>query len=411
MINVRDILLRQRRELEVFSQKDYVERDVDLPELGKSIIKVISGPRRAGKSFFAIHKLGNFGYINFDDEDIVEVENYDEILEVLKQLYQNPRILFLDEIQNLKNWELFVNRLQRQGYDLIISGSNANLLSRELSTHLTGRHLNVIVFPFSFKEYLRYYSEEFTTAEKKSRLIEYVRYGGYPEPLVKDLNYKEYLKTLFDSILFKDIVRRYNPRYSKALEGLTNFLISNFSNQISYRNIMEFTDIGSIHTVEKYIGYLEEAFLFFEVKRFSFKVKEQERANKKIYVIDNGIINAKSFEFSRNIGRLYENIVAVELKKRQMRGELEFFYYKKDYEVDFVIKKEHKLKTLIQVCYNLDLMNTKGREIRGLLYASRDLRCDNLIVITEDYEYREQVEWHGIKGKVKYIPLWKWLLE
>jgi len=411
MIKISDILLRQKKELENLSRGKYVVRDVVLPELGKNIIKVITGPRRAGKSFFAIHKLSNFGYVNFDDEDIVKVENYDEIIEVIKQLYNNPQALFLDEIQNLEKWELFVNRLQRQGYDLIISGSNANLLSRELSTHLTGRHLNVIVFPFSFKEYLRYYGSEFTTAEKKSRLIEYIRNGGYPEPLIKNLDYKEYLKTLFDSILFKDIVRRYNPRYSKDLEGLTNFIISNFSNQISYGKIKEFTEIGSVHTVKKYIGYLEEAFLFFEVKRFSFKVKEQEKANKKIYVIDNGIINAKSFKFTNNIGRLYENIVAIELKKRQMRGELEFFYYQKKYEVDFIVKRNQKLEELIQVCYDIENPDTKEREIRGLLHAAKDLNCDNLTIITEEYEDIEQKEWHGIKGNVKYIPLWKWLLK
>jgi len=411
MIKINDILLRQKRELENLNRGEYVARDVVLPELGKNIIKVITGPRRAGKSFFAIHKLNNFGYVNFDDEDIIKVENYDEIIEVIKRLYNNPQVLFLDEIQNLDKWELFANRLQRQGYDLIISGSNANLLSRELSTHLTGRHLNVIVFPFSFKEYLRYYGSEFTTAEKKSRLIEYIRNGGYPEPLIKNLDYKEYLKTLFDSILFKDIVRRFNPRYSKGLEGLTNFLISNFGNQISYGKIKEFTEIGSVHTVKKYIGYLEEAFLFFEVKRFSFKVKEQEKANKKIYVIDNGIINAKSFKFSNNIGRLYENIVAVELKKRQMRGDLEFFYYQKKYEVDFIVKRNQKLEELIQVCYDIENFDTKEREIRGLLHAAKDLNCDNLTIITEEYEDNEQIVWHGIKGTIKYTPLWKWLLK
>lgn len=411
MIKVHDILLRQKKELEDLNLGQYVERDVELPELGQNIVKVITGPRRAGKSFFAIHRLDNFGYVNFDDESIVGVKDYDEIVEAINQLYGNPNILFLDEIQNLEKWELFVNRLQRQGYDLVVSGSNANMLSRELSSHLTGRHLNVIVFPFSFKEYLRYHGKEFTSAEKKSMLLEYAKNGGYPELLVKGLNYREYLKTLFDSILFKDIVKRYNPRYSKELEGLSNFLISNFSEQISYRNIKKFTEIGSVHTVKKYIGYLEEAFLFFEVKRFSFKVKEQERANRKIYVIDNGIINAKSFKFTSNVGRLYENIVAIELRKQQMRGELEFFYYKKKYEVDFVIKREQKIEELIQVCYDVEEINAKEREIRGLIHAAKDLNCDNLTIITGGYESTEQKEWHGMKGTVKYLPLWKWLLE
>lgn len=411
MVKIKDILLRQKKELERLREGNYVRRDVDLPELGKNFIKVITGPRRAGKSFFAVHKLNDFGYVNFDDEDIVRVENYDEIVEVARQIYKNPQVLFLDEIQNLEGWELFVNRLQRQGYELIISGSNARLLSRELSTHITGRHINVVVFPFSFKEFLRYHGNEITTAEKKSLLREYIEDGGYPEPLVKKLDYRTYLRTLFDSILFKDIVTRYNPRYSKELEGLANFLISNFSEQISYRKIKEFTEIGSVHTVKKYIGYLEEAYLFFEVKRFSFKVKEQERSNRKIYVVDNGIINSKSFKFTENTGRLYENIVAIELEKQKLRGNLEYFYYQKDYEVDFVIKKGREIEKLIQVCYNVEEFNTKEREIRGLMHASRDLNCDKLIIITEEYEDVEKVEWHGIRGEIRYIPLMKWLLK
>jgi hypothetical protein len=410
MVSIGDILLRQKRELTETLNKKYIKREIDLLELNKPIIKVITGPRRAGKSFFSIHELSNFGYVNFDDEDILEITNYDEILVALRDLYNDPTVLFLDEIQNLPKWELFVNRLQRQGYNLVISGSNANLLSRELATHLTGRYINMIIFPFSFNEYLSYFRNKFTSVEKKSKLIEYLRNGGYPEPLVKDLNYKDYLKTLFDSILFKDIVKRYNPKYSKGLEGIANFLISNFSNLVSYGNVTKFTDIGSVHTVKKYIGYLEEAFLVFELKRFSFKVKEQEKANKKVYIIDNGLINAKSFNFSKNIGRLYENLVAIELKKRELMGKQEFYYYKKDYEVDFVIKKGRNIEQLIQVCYNIDDIKVKEREIRGLLHASEDLKCKNLLLITEDYEEKEELKWYGIKGKVKYIPLWKWLL-
>ena len=411
MPQIRDILMRQKKELSIVRNRKYIQRDIPLPELHKSVIKVITGPRRAGKSFFALHELINFGYVNFDDESIADVDDYDEIVHAINSVYNETDMIFLDEIQNLERWELFVNRLQRTGHNLIISGSNANLLSRELSTHLTGRHTNIIVFPFSFKEYLTYFGDEPTNAEKKSRLEDYLESGGYPEPLVNDLDYRSYLKTLLEAILFKDIITRYNPGYPGALEQIARFLISNFSNLISYRSIKDFTDIGSVHTVKKYISYLEETFLLFELKRFSFKLKEQERANKKIYVIDPGLINATSFSFSSNLGRLYENLVAIELKKKQLKGELEFYYYKKEYEVDFVVQKKGTITNLIQVCCDVDDSTVWEREVRGLLYAQKYLGCRNLTIITNSKDDTEEIEWFGMKGEITSLPLWKWLLD
>jgi predicted AAA+ superfamily ATPase len=417
MEKIRDVLLMQKRELEEFSQKKYVPRDIELKELNKDIIKVIIGPRRAGKSFFAIHELkkaANLGYVNFDDENLVGVTNYNDIIETINSLYHNPKLLFLDEIQNLPKWELFVNRLQRQGYNLVITGSNSNLLSSELATHLTGRHISTIVFPFSFKEYLNYFGDkgEFTTSEMKTKLYDYLHNGGYPEPLVKGLDYNDYLKTLHDAILFKDIVKRHNIRSIKPMGDLSRFLISNSSNFVSYRNLARLTDLKSVGTIVKYLGHFVEAFLFFELSAFSIKYKEQVKSNKKIYTIDNGFIFSKGFSFSGNIGVLYENLVAVELKRRELEGELEFYYYKnpQGYEIDFVVKKGIEITGLIQVCYRVDNEKTKTREIRSLLHGCKDLKCDHLIVITGDYENEETVEWFGIKGKVRFIPLWKWLL-
>ncbi|MBU1850453.1 MAG: ATP-binding protein [Nanoarchaeota archaeon] len=410
MKRIRDALLLQKRELEKSLEKKYVDRDFELFELDKDIIKVIIGPRRAGKSFFAMHELKKFGYANFDDEILVEVEDYNDIVETVKELYDNPEVLFLDEIQNLPKWELFVNRLQRQGYNLIVTGSNSNLLSKELATHLTGRHSTTIVFPFSFKEYLSFFNEELTESEKKSKLISYLKNGGYPEPLVKDLDYQNYLTTLFDSILFKDIIKRHSIKYPKGLEELSRFLISNFANLTSYNKLKDLLGINSVHTIKKYVSYLEEAFLVFELKRFSFKVKEQEKSNKKIYIIDNGLITAKSFEFSNNVGKLYENAVAIELHKKELKKEIEIYYYSKNYEVDFVVKKGRKIDQLIQVCYDANDERTKKREIRGLLHASKELKCENLIIITENQEKTEKSEWFGLKGTIKFIPLWKYLL-
>jgi len=414
---IRDILLLQKRELKKRLKEKYVERDVDLKKFSNNLIKVVMGPRRAGKSFFAINtldKLGSFGYANFDDEKLVEVKDYNELVNVINSVYQKPKYLLFDEIQNLEKWELFVNRLQRQGYNLVITGSNSKLLSKELATHLTGRHLPVSLFPFSFKEFLKLEDKELTENEIKTKLFTYITYGGYPEPLVKKLDYREYLSTLFNSIIYKDVVKRFKIRSVLGIEDLAVYLISNIAKEFSYNTLTKVTKCKSVHTVEKYLNYLEEAFIFFKLIRFSFKVREQISSNKKIYCIDTGFVHAKAFKFSSDIGRLYENVVAVELKKLEMNGVASIFYWKskqQQEEVDFVVKQGVKIKQLIQVCYNIDDVKTKEREIRALINGSKELKCKNLLVITKDYEGEEQVTWFGVKRKIKFLPLWKWLLK
>ncbi len=411
---IRDILLLQKREIDLKLKEPYRERLAESRKLKSPLIKVIIGPRRAGKSFFALHflsKEGHFGHVNFDDEKLVEVKNYDEIIEVVNSLYNNPKTILLDEIQNLPKWELFVNRLQRQGYNLIITGSNSNLLSKELATHLTGRHTSIHILPFSFKEFIG--SEELTTAEIKEKLSHFMSTGGYPEPLIKDLDYKDYLSTLFDSIIYKDVVKRYKIRATQGMEDLASYLLSNIANEYSYNALSKVTKISSVHTIEKYLTYLEEAFIFFSLKRFSYKVKEQLSSNKKIYSMDNGFVYAKAFKASPNFGKLYENIVAQELKKDELNKKIKLYYWKNQQqeEVDFLIHEKNKVKQLIQVCYNLENPETKNRETRALIKAGHDLKCKNLLVITNDYESETPVEWFDIKATIRFIPLWKWLLQ
>lgn len=413
---LRDALLLQKRELERKLGEPFVERKgTDSKKFDNPLIKVIMGPRRAGKSFFAVHflsKKGRFGYANFDDEKLVESKDYNEILESLNSLYDRPKHLLFDEIQNLPKWELFVNRIQRQGYDVTLTGSNANLLSRELATHLTGRHTLIHIFPFSFKEYLDFEKKELTTSEIKEKLATYLAYGGYPEPLVKRIDYKDYLSTLFDSIIYKDIVKRHKIRFVKGIEDLAIYLLSNVANEYSYNTLSKVTKCKGLHTIEKYLGYLEEAFVIFRLSRFSFKVKEQAASNKKVYCIDNGFINAKGFKVSPDMGKLYENAVAIELKKAELCGKADIFYWKnvQHEEVDFVVKHGTGIVQLIQVCYDAKNAETKKREIRALLKAGKELNCCNLFIINGDYEAEEEAEWFGIKGKIKFMPLWKWLL-
>jgi predicted AAA+ superfamily ATPase len=412
---IREILILQKRELETRLNERYVERKTTI-KLDNNLIKVIIGPRRAGKSFYAIHflnKFDNFGYINFDDEKLVDVQNYDEMVIALNSLYENPKYVLLDEIQNLPKWELFVNRLQRQGFNLIITGSNSKLLSKELSTHLTGRHSLITIFPFSFKEYLELEHKELTSSEINEKLSHYLMNGGFPEPLVKDIELKEYLSTLFNSIVYKDIVKRYKIRHAKEMEDLAYYLISNVANEYSFNSLTKISKIKSSHTTRKYLNYLEESFILFSLSRFSYKVKEQLSSNKKIYCIDNGFIQAKAFTISPDLGKLYENAVACALKKEETSGRITVYYWKNQQqeEVDFVIKKGAQVEQLIQVCYNLKNLETKNREIRALIKAGKELRCKNLLMITEDKEGKEKIEWFGDKAVIQFIPLGKWLLD
>jgi predicted AAA+ superfamily ATPase len=412
---IRDIIYKQKRELEQKLQERYISRQADLKPGDSDLVQVIIGPRRAGKSFFSMHhlvKTKSFGFVNFDDERLVTVSDFDETLEAVLAVYSNPRLLLLDEIQNLPNWEIIVNRLQREGFQMVITGSNSNLLSSELATHLTGRHLPVYLFTFSFNEYLSASGKMLTEAETKEKFNDFLTHGGYPEPLMKALDYREYLQVLFDSILFKDIVKRYSIRHAASLENLAAWLISNISGEFSMNSLAKQTYISSVHTIKKYLNHLEEAFIFFTLTRFSYKIGEQQRSNKKIYCYDNGFFRAKAFHFSEGYGKLLENAIAIELKKRSLKDGSKLFYWKnRDHEeVDFVLQKGTQVTDLIQVCWTSDQQRTREREVRALLKASRELRCDRLLVITYDEESSEKFSWFGIEGEVEFVPARKWLL-
>lgn len=412
---IRDILLLQKREIEQRLQEPYVERELDAKGGSHDLIRVILGPRRAGKSFFAMHLVqaqGRFGYVNFDDERLVGLQDNDALIAAVDEVYERPKHLLLDEIQNLPRWELLVNRLQRQGYRLTITGSNAHLLSSELATHLTGRHVPIVLFPFSFPEYLRARKQDLTDREKAEAFRSYVECGGYPEPIMKDIQRREYLTTLVRSVLYKDIVVRHRIRSPQGLEDMAGHLMSNVAQRYSLNTLAKVTRLKSVHTVEKYLRHLEEAFLFFSVRRFSFKVREQVRADRKIYCIDNGIVTSSSFRFSANTGGLYENMVAIALRKRQLEGKLEFFRWQspQQEEVDFIVKEGTRVRQIIQICVDPTDPKTKTREVRALLKASSELRCNSLLILTDATEGEEDVSWFGATGRVRFMPLWKWAL-
>lgn len=417
MRKIDEIVLAHRNEKKKFLGEKYVGREMHqkvTESIDQDLIKIITGPRRAGKSVFAIILLKNrdFAYLNFDDEELLKTRDYDEILKGLIQVYGKIDYILFDEIQNLDGWELFVNRLKRKGLNLTLTGSNSKLLSKELATHLTGRYLEIKILPFSFREFLD--AKKFETGkmdliskETRGRLLnllnEYLDNGGYPEVVVKGYG-RDYLKTLFDGIIFKDIVKRYNVRYSSKLYELALYLTSAISKSASYTKIKNSLDFRSVHTVENYMKYLDEAYLFVTLNRFSYKLKEQLKSPKKIYCIDTGLANAVGFKFTENTGGTMEDLVAIELIRRGS----EIYYWKSHFgeEVDFVVKEGHRIKQAIQVTYVSSKKELEGREMKALVKASKELKCRNLLAITWDYEGAEKYQ----DKKIKFLPLWKWLL-
>lgn len=414
---MKEIIAGHKAERDGLLSAPYVERE-GIGEARKSmrnnLIKVIVGPRRAGKSVFALQMLQgqDFAYLNFDDERLLGLSDYDDLIKAIRQVYGETKTILFDEIQNLDRWELFINRMQRKGFNLVITGSNSRLLSKELATHLTGRYIRFQLLPFSFSEFLR--SRDFeidkplVMKEREGLILnllsEYLKKGGYPEILTKDIDSKNYITALFESILFKDIVKRYNVRYSKKLYDLGFYLITNHSTEFSYTRLKNTIEFRSVHTVENYMNYLNEAFLIFTADRFSYKVKEQMRSPKKVYAYDTGMINAVKFKVTPDNGRLMENLVAIELFRREQ----EFYCYKtkNGKEVDFAVKDGLKLNLLIQVCYDVNNHTTRKREVNALLKAAVESRCKHLTVITWDYETKETVD----DMEVHYLPLWKWLV-
>ncbi|MEW6086711.1 MAG: ATP-binding protein [bacterium] len=419
---IKDILIKQKYEREQLLAQNYIARDKTLQVkdfADNDLVKVIIGPRRAGKSVFSLHlfKDKESAYINFDDENLVKTENYDDILKEMLVTYGETKYLFFDEIQNIENWELFINKLHRQGYNILLTGSNAKLLSRELSTHLTGRHIPIEILPFNFKEFLTakkfiFQQNELHIPEIKAKLLNhlesYLVNGGFPEIVLKNYSPKGYLDTLLDSILLKDIINRYKVRFPQKIYDLEIYLINNIASEISYRKLINLVGFNSVGTLEKYLKYLEEAYLVFILSRYSNKAGERLKAPKKLYVVDNGYITAKAVQFSPDSGKLMENLVFTELVKRGLKPGMDLFYYKtrNNREVDFIIRENLKITSLVQVAYKINDPVTKEREIKAIIEAGGELKCNNFLIITWDYE--EDIKIKEIT--IKLIPLWKWLL-
>lgn len=419
-MNLVNLVKDQKEELESrFSSIDLLDRELEDffgNVLKSKLIKVVTGVRRAGKSVLCYKFLRNkkFAYFNFDDERFLDFKAND-ILSAFYEIYgKDFKFIFLDEIQILDNWQLFVNRLHRMGFNLFITGSNATLLSKELATHLTGRHLTIELFPLSFREYLTSvnFKEDIGTTKGvsiiKKELTNYLENGGFPEIVIEKENAKFYLRELYTRIVERDIIQRYNISYKKTFREIALTLLSNPSKLISYNKLKNQFNLGSDHTIKNYLNYLEEAYVFFFISKYSFKPVEIEKSQKKIYSIDTGIISNLSLKNSLDFGAIYENAVALELlRQKSFNPRLEIYYWKNQLqeEVDFIIKEETKIKQLIQVSYNLNELNTKKRELKALLKAAKELKCTNLIIINKEIKKEEKIQ----SKKIKIIPLHEWL--
>lgn len=375
-------------------------------------IVAITGVRRSGKSTLLRQiagQYGNYYYLNFEDERLLDFEanDFNSLLEIYFSFYGEKGVFFFDEIQNVSGWEKFASRLFSEGHKMYITGSNAKLLSSELATSLTGRHLRHELYPFGFSEFLDYKKVKHeklpTTAEKAIVLKffdEFLLYGGFPE--IAESRNGEELKQLYQDILIKDLIVRFKIKDAKSFRELSLYLLSNSGRPVSYNNLKKVLGLKSATTVKNYIEYLAESYLNFSISKFDYSLKKQIKNDKKIFSIDTGLINFVSFLFAPDSGRILENAVFLELKRRGK----EIYYYQDGGECDFLIKEGSVITEAIQVTENLSAGNEK-REIGGLTEASGQHNIKKLFILTRNQN--NEITMGG--KKIIIQPIYQWLLD
>lgn len=411
------IIQNQRKERDELLARHYLMRksNTDVKTLlDNPMIKLITGPRRVGKSTYALLMLQgkSFAYLNFDDNLLLSAWDEELVMRTLDEVYPNYEFLLLDEVQNLKDWDVWVSKLYRRGKNLVIIGSNAKMLSGEMATVLTGRYLQVEMLPFSLTETIEWKGANINSisnakqAEAVAIADDYLRNGGYPETIDMRSITRNYLSTLFDSIIWKDVAKRHNIRNITDLNNIALYLLSNFCNPLSANDIAKELSMTSVTTTRKFMDYLHEPYLFYYLPRFNNKLKLMKKAASKVYVIDNGFVAAKAFNLSENLGRLLENEVFVELLRQGYQVETSLFYYRSrnNREVDFVTRQGTHINQLIQVCYDMTSQKTEKREVSSLIECAGELKCNNLLIITNN----EEREIHTDGYNIKVIPFIKY---
>ena len=391
------VLEEQKVEMESYKSQQWISRkEESMFEFGSNLAQVVIGVRRSGKSTLCHkvlkeHKV-KYAYANLDDDRManMQTEDMNVLLSCIYQVYGTDiRYIFFDEIQNVDGWHLLVNRLLRSNVCIFVTGSNAKLLSGELSTHLTGRYNEIRLYPFSFSEYCAYNKvnvDSITTkadAERKQAFMEYVNEGGFPEMQLLH-NKRGYIQSLLDAVLLKDIRQRFNVRDVDALRKIAYMLISNVCQTVNYGEMSKLLGMSD-KTLKKYVGYLQQAFLIQLLPKFSYKSRERI-TGEKAYIVDTGFENNRNNSMAgENLGRRLENVVYIELLRRCSKNFQDVYYYKptsRSKEVDFVVCTQNRVDELVQVAFDIEKPKVFDRETSALLQASDALHCDNLTLIT-----------------------------
>lgn len=361
---------------------------------------VISGIRRTGKSTLLRQLIAGekeFAYLNFEDVRIFGFELKDfKRLEDIFSSQGGDDLYFFDELQNVNGWERYIRTLLDNKKTVVITGSNASLLSKELGSKLTGRHLRYELFPFSFKEFLSFKGIK----PSLNNFEEYLQTGGMPEHI--KLQNDMILQELFNDIIARDITVRYNLRNPKLVKELALYLLSNIGKEFSFQKLRKMYDLGSVNTVIALIGYYEDSYLLFTVPQFDFSLRSRLVNAKKVYAIDTGLIRANSVSFSQDRGRMLENIVFIQLK----RIGREVFYFKKNNECDFIARDANKNLELFQVCFELNEDN-KDREINGMLAAMEYTKLKTGTILT--LNQTDELDFDN--KKIIVMPVWQWLIQ
>jgi len=410
---LKKVILEQQK----LFQKNTVTRQLlsQITQKKEGLAIIISGIRRCGKSVLLqqvrqMQKQQDYS-VNFDDERLhaFTIDDFETLYEVLIELFGEQQTFYFDEIQNIDGWERFVRRLLDYNNQVYITGSNATLLSKELGTRLTGRYIQKELYPASFTEFLNYKQFSYekndlydrnTIVKIRTLFADYLTQGGFFKYYqTQDV---DFFKSLYDNIIYRDIVTRYSLSYPKAVKDIFYYLVSNIGKEYSYTTLKKIAAIANVTTIKEYIQYMENSYLLFSISLYDVSLKRQLINPKKVYVVDSALANSISFRFSEESGRILENTVFLQLKRLGK----EIYYHRQKYECDFVIKEGTKISQAIQVCHELHDEN-KERELSGLLEACKTHKHKTGLLLTRDQE--EEFIQEGIKIFVK--PVWKWLLE
>lgn len=413
------VLLDQKEDLNLLKDKNFCHRaEESLIELDSGLAQVVIGVRRSGKSTLCYNKLEaakvNYAYVNFDDENLygLDIKDMNNVLQVLYSIYGDFTHLFLDEIQNIEGWHLFVNRMLRKGIHVLLTGSNSKLLSGELASHLTGRHHTIELLPFSFKDWCNYNNVPTTPLTTKNTGLlmgafnKYMEQGGFPE-LLTERNHTSYIDSLFHNIITQDIQNRFNIKYTNSLERLAGHLLNISPAIIVKDKLQALFGFKSHHTLGNYLSYLMQTYLICTVSKYSTKSKERSVAEK-AYAIDVAFMNKRENAMSgENLGWRLETIVYLELRRRIKTKEEDIYYFNNgNTEADFMVCDGNTVKSIYQVAYDISTPKTRRREINGAVTAAKHTRCDNVYILTD---HQTETIIHD-NVNIKVMPVWEWIV-